>query len=436
MTKGNKINLETRASRMLTLLEEINPLQRMINSTGLDKTFEIFKRELPDAVIHEYPAGMEREDWIVPRSWHVVKGQLEDEYGEIIASTDESHLFVAPYSEPVDGWFTKNEIERHLSTSVNRPDSFLLEHRNAYNCQLIDWGITLPYRRWSELPEGRYHVKIDVEWGEGSMKVGEYFLPGRSEEIICICAHIDELCNDDLSGCVLGMEIMRGLERISDRQYSYQLLWVPEMFGPLFYAIENPEVIQHTIGMLNLEAVGAGEKWCMKKALEPDTRLERTLRAAMRSTGVPFEELEFFEGYVNDEKVYGWPTIGVQGVAIQRHPFHEYHTSADIPDLIEVRLMLEALDFSERFVEMLELDYVPEYVGKLPPWLTRRGLYFDSKIDPENHDKYNNHLLYKVDGKQSVMDLAEIIGLTFIDTFNYLNIFLESGVIHKKNVIW
>ena len=167
MTKGNKIDLETRAARMLTLLEEINPLQRMINSTGLDKTFEIFKRELPDAVIHEYPAGMEREDWIVPRSWQVVKGQLEDEYGEIIASTDESHLFVAPYSEPVDGWFTKNEVERHLSTSVNRPDSFLLEHRNAYNCQLVDWGITLPYRRWCELPEGRYHVKFDVKWGEG-----------------------------------------------------------------------------------------------------------------------------------------------------------------------------------------------------------------------------------------------------------------------------
>ena len=34
------------------------------------------------------------------------------------------------------------------------------------------------------------------------------------------------------------------------------------------------------------------------------------------------------------------------------------------------------------------------------------------------------------------MDLAEVIGLTFIDTLNYLKIFLESGVIHKKNVIW
>ena len=62
---------------MRTLLEEINPLQRMLNSPGLDKTFEIFKREFPDAIIYEYPAGMEREDWIVPRSWQVVKGNRQ-----------------------------------------------------------------------------------------------------------------------------------------------------------------------------------------------------------------------------------------------------------------------------------------------------------------------------------------------------------------------
>ena len=36
--------------------------------------------------------------------------------------------------------------------------------------------------------------------------------------------------------------------------------------------------------MLNLEAVGAGDEWCLKKAWKPDTRLERILRNAMRAT--------------------------------------------------------------------------------------------------------------------------------------------------------
>ena len=417
---------------MRTLLEEINPLQRMLNSPGLDKTFEIFKREFPDAIIHEYPAGMEREDWIVPRSWEVKTGIMKDEKGKVIASTDESLLFVAPYSEPIEGWFTKDGIASHLMTRKDVPDLFLLQHRNTYDYQLVDWGITLPYNRWIELPEEHYFIKVDVKWGDGSMKLGEYTLPGRRDEIICICAHIDELCNDDLSGCILGMEIMRGLEKIPEREYTYQLLWVPEMFGPLFYAYENPKIINNTIGMLNLEAVGAGEEWCLKKAWKPGTRLERILRNAMKSSQLPFRELEFFEGYINDEKVYSWPKINIQGVAIQRFPFREYHTSGDVVELIEDDLMLEALDFSERFIKILENDYVPEYTGQLPPWLTRRELYFDSKLDPENNNKYNNHLLYHIDDKLSVMDLSDIAGLKFDVALGYLEQLATAGVIRKK----
>ena len=206
--------MKDRAKRMRDLLNEINPLQRMLNSPGLDKTFEIFKREFPDAVIHEYPAGMEREDWIVPRSWEVISGVMKDKAGNVIASTEECELFVAPYSEPIDGWFTKEEIEKRLMTREDVPDYFLLQHRNTYDYQLNDWGITLPFNRWSALKDDEYYINIDVKWGDGSMKVGEYILPGKRDDILCICAHIDERCNDDLSGCILGMEIMKGLVQI------------------------------------------------------------------------------------------------------------------------------------------------------------------------------------------------------------------------------
>lgn len=435
----NIVNMEKikidRAKRMRDLLTEINPLQRMVNSPGLDKTFEIFKREFPDAVIHEYPAGMEREDWIVPRSWEMISGVMKDKDGNIIASTEESELFVAPYSEPIEGWFTKEEIEKHLMTREDVPDLFLLQHRNTYDYQLNDWGITLPFNRWSALEDGKYYIKIDIKWGDGSMKVGEYILPGKRDDILCICAHIDERCNDDLSGCILGMEIMKGLEEIKDREFTYQLLWVPEMFGPIFYANENPNIIDKTFGMLNLEAVGAGDEWCLKKAWKPDTRLERMLRNAMKSSGLPFSELEFFEGYINDEKVYAWPKIDVQGVAIQRYPFAEYHTSGDTVELIEDKLMLESLDFSERFIHILENDYIPYYPDKLPPWLTRRKLYFDSKMDPENHNKYNNHLLYNIDGQTSVMDLCENIDLKLDASLDYLEELFEDGVIKKKKLV-
>ena len=170
---------------------------------------------------------------------------LIDRNGNIIASTEESELFVAPYSEPIEGWFTKSEIEQRLMTREDVPDFFLLQHRNTYDYQLNDWGITLPFNRWSALEDGEYYINIDVKWGDGSMKVGEYFLPGKKKETICICAHIDELCNDDLSGCVTAMETMRMLEKSKNRKYSYQMLLSPELIGTIFYLGNNPDKINN-----------------------------------------------------------------------------------------------------------------------------------------------------------------------------------------------
>ena len=109
--------------------------------------------------------------------------------------------------------------------------------------------------------------------------------------------------------------------------------------------------------------------------------------------------------------------------------------SSDVPDLIQDELMLEALAISERFIDIIEQDYIPEYINKLPPWLTRRGLYFDSKLDSGNHEKYNNNLLYNIDGKHSVLELAEKYELNFANVKNYLEKLLESGVITKCELV-
>ncbi len=425
-----------RASKMVALIHDISPLQRMINSDGLDEAFEIIRNELPDVVIHEYHAGTACEDWIVPKNWQVVEGFMQNKTGEIIASIRESKLFVAPYSEPVDGWFTKTEIERHLRTRPDRPDAFAFEHRNAYNYQLVDWGITMPHNRWLALPESEYHVKIDVELKSGSMKVAELFLEGRRPETICICAHIDELCNDDLSGCALGIELMHHIASLPNRQYCYQLLLVPEMFGSLFFAYNNPEKLKRTICMLNLEAVGAGENLCIKRALEENTRPERALFRAAQEEESAFQKLGFFEGYENDERVYGWPTLGITGIALQRYPFAEYHTSDDTPDIINPKYMLEALMIAERFVDIMEKDYVPVYKNRLQPWLTRRGVYFDSKDDPQRFQKFNNMVLFGINGQRSILDLADRAGLGVKDVSSYLCQLFKADLIEKQDVDW
>ncbi|MBW2003586.1 MAG: DUF4910 domain-containing protein [Deltaproteobacteria bacterium] len=422
--------------RMISLMREIYPFQRMINSPGLDKAFEAVSRVLPEITIHEYPSGMECEDWIVPNSWHVKEGYMHDSSGSIIASVEENYLFVAPYSEPIEGWFTKEEISNHLLTRPDRPEAFALEHRNAYDYKLKDWAITLPFNRWQQLPEGKYYIKIDIENKPGTMKVGEYYLEGKEKGILCIAAHIDELCNDDLSGCIVAIELIKALEKKQDRRFSYQLLLVPEMFGTLFYISNNREKIEKTMGMLFLETLGAGREWCLKKSLREEGWLEKALKNAMEDLHLPFKELNFFEGYSNDERVYGWPTINIPGISLQRFPFKEYHTSDDNPDLVNGDYLLEALDICLRFIQILECDYVPRYTNYLQPWLTRSGLYYDAQEDPENFEIFNNHILFNINGNNSILDLASRTGLSFFKVYDYLELFFEKKLIEKLPVVW
>ena len=266
---------------MMRLLRDISPLQRMINSDGIDEAFRIVKGELSDLTVHTYDSGHSCDDWIVPKRWRAIEGFIKDKDGNTIASLDENPLFVVPYSEPVDDWFAKIEIIKHLSTRSERPEAFALEHRNAYNYQLFDWGISLPFQRWDKLPEGKYHVKIRTETEDKPMQVGEYFIQGKLPNTVCICAHIDELCNDDLSGCVVAMELMRYIESLPEKKYSYLMLLVPEMFGSLFYIGNQPEKVENIIGMLNLETVGAGQNLCLKKSFKESHPFNHILHAAL-----------------------------------------------------------------------------------------------------------------------------------------------------------
>lgn len=430
-------HLETARKRMMALLTELAPLQRMINSPGLDRTFEVLTREVPQVAVHEYPTGMECEGWIVPPSWEVAEGFIEDEAGATVASIEQHPLFVAPYSEPVDGWFTKSEIAKRLRTDPEHPDAFLLEHRNAYDYRRVDWGITLPYGVWSRMADdARYRVCIKVSRNAGSMKVAEWFLPGERRETICLNAHIDELCNDDLSGCVVAIEVMRALAARRHRQYSYLMVLSPELIGTIFYVHAHRERLKEAIGLLNLEAVGAGRGWLLKRALRDGSALEAALREAFAQTKQTYTEADFFGGYGNDERVVAWPTIGIPGVAVQRHPFKEYHTSGDTLEIIDPFHLSTALDICLHFIDVIEGNFIPEFTGLLPPWLTRHGLYFDATDDRANFHRFNNLVLFNLDGTKSVIELAEQAGMSFETVRGYLERFAEKGLIRCKPAPW
>ena len=139
-----------------------------------------------------------------------------------------------------------------------------------------------------------------------------------------------------------------------------------------------------------------------------------------------------FEGYLNDEKIFSWPTINVDSIALQRYPFNEYHTSSDNINIINYDYLIEIINILEYFVYVLEHDYTPSYINFMPPWLTKRNLYFDKVTRPDlDRNKLNNELLYAIDGNLKLSEICTKYNLDFKETFNFIDLFIKQKLIKK-----
>ena len=427
---NNKYLIDT----MMSYLHRIYPLPRRFNSPGMDESFQIIKSGYPDLHIYEYPSGMVCEDWVVPYSWEVKSGVLKDDQENVLVSLDDNLLFVAAYSEPIEGWFSKEELLHHALVHPSQKDVFMFQHRLGFTLEKPDWGISLPQNIVDKLgSDQKYHLNIQVEKKENTMKVAEWKIEGESKETICIAAHIDEqLCNDDLTGTVVGLELMRYIQNLPNRKYSYQLLIFPETFGSFVHMYNHQDDFDNTLGQLNLEMVGVGEQLKIKHSFTGNTHFDNILELSLKENGVDYGELGFFEGYGNDERSFEWPTFGIPGIALQRHPFKYYHTSKDTPEAINPDYMIEALQVAQSFVDIFEQDYIPVYTQVIPPKLSKHGLYFDSINDKEKFIKFNNNLLYMINGKMKISEIAYKLELNFFEVFDYLERFRQLDLIKNK----
>ena len=371
---------------MLKLIKELFPLQRMINGQGMDDAFNIIKRELPDAIIHEYPSGSEYGDWVIPKAWRIIDGFIDG-----IASIKDFQYFVVPYSCSVDGTFTRDELQSHVVTDSDRPDVFPFDTSLAYQFEPNDWKISLPYNKWKDM-DGSYRVVINTELYDNNMKVAEYFKEGDRKEAKVLSAHIDELCNDDLSGVAVLVELAKWLQTM-DTVYSYKILIVPELFGSVAYIHEND--ISDVIGFIQLETLGHDCGY-----------------------GV-FSEVG--DGYGNDERIWGFPTIDVEWTSIQRYPFKEYHSSLDTPDLLIEENLKDALEKLKDVVLRHEKDYIPRWIGSVP-WLSKRGLYVNKM----------RQVPYYINDSNDISRISRRVGLEFGEVHEYIEKLRKEGLIEVR----
>jgi aminopeptidase-like protein/aminoglycoside N3'-acetyltransferase len=405
-----------RDASMEAIVQELWMTRRDIVSDGYDAALSALATQVP-LRIHEYPTGTECFTWFVPEKWTCHEAWLETMDGRRLFSYDDHPLHVVSYSLPFDGIVTRDELLPHLYVHDTLPDAipFMFKYYDR------DWGLCCSRRLRDTLRDERYRVHIHTSFSYGTLKVGEVIVPGATDETIVLAAHLCHpgMATDDLSGVVVGIDVMRALLRPTPapRRYTYRLLIVPETIGSLAYLSDHPDLIPRMKGGLFLEMLGLDNPHALQRSLAANTDVDACFVAALQRHDPSGWTAPYRELLGNDERQFNAPGVRVPMLSLMRvlpttaldYPYPEYHSSDDTPAIVSTTRLEESRDLVLRMIETLERDRVPinRFAGEV--CCSRYGLHIDWSREPEAHWSMFT-IMDLIDGTRSIMQIATEAG--------------------------
>ena len=115
------------------------------------------------------------------------------------------------------------------------------------------WGFCISHDQYLKMekdPAAEYEVCIDSEIKKGVMRIGEWFLPGETDQEILLSTNICHPCmaNDNLSNAVVATAVAKEIAKWPKRKFSYRLLVLPATVGCIAYIYNNPGWVEKIYG--------------------------------------------------------------------------------------------------------------------------------------------------------------------------------------------
>ena len=407
---------------MEEMISAVWRLPRDIISDGFDAAIYALSRSIP-MTLHEYATGTECFTWIIPEKWVCYEAYLETLAGRRIFSYHDNPLHVVSYSLPFEGIVTREKLFEHLHVHPKLHDAipFVFKYYER------DWGLCCSNNLKDTLTEEKYRVLIKTEFISGTLKVGEVIAPGRSEESIVLCAHLCHPCmvNDDLTGVVVGIEVMRELKKRKDLRYTYRFLIVPETIGSAAYLSHNEHLIPRMKGGLFLEMLGTDFPHAIQRSYNGSTEIDQCAEMIVKENNDQSWADDFLTIIYNDERMFNAPGIRVPMISLSRvlprnhkdRPYREYHSSLDTPDSINFSNLEKSRDVVLKIIDALEGNCIP-----VPKF---KGELFCSKYKGIEYGRMFDIIIkvvFRLDGKRTIADIAQDSNISFNDVKSFLKI--------------
>ena len=416
---------------MFELAKILWPINRSITGQGVRDTLSIIRERIPQLDIREIPSGKEVFDWVVPDEWQVSEAYIADESGHKIIDFKNNNLHLVGYSISVDKKITLNELQSHLYSIPEMPNA--IPYVTSYYAK--NWGFCLSHNQRSKLSDVNYHVVIKANHFKGVLNYGELLLRGDSEKEVFISTYVchPSMANNELSGPLVTLGIIKWLEKLRQRKYTYRIVFIPETIGSLSYLSENISYLkENVIAGFNITCVGDEADFSFLPSRNGNTLSDRAALCILEG------ELNFFKKYTwldrgSDERQYCAPGIDLPITSIMRSKYAEYsqyHTSLDDLTFISPKGLSESLEIYKKVLLCLESNCYPKIKILGEPHLSKRGLYPTiSTLDVAKKVQIMMDFISYCDGEIDLISIAKLIKQPFFEILRILNLLKSHDIL-------
>ena len=398
---------------MYALADRMFPICRSITGNGFRESLEMLREAVPEMKVYEVPTGTEVFDWTVPKEWNIRGGGIYRLNGDKVIDFKDSNLHIVGYSLPIDKVVSREELMEHVYTMPDQPD--WIPYVTSYYKER--WGFCMSENQKQTMTDDEYHVVIDSSLEDGSLTYGELIIPGQTEDEVLITTYLchPSMANDELSGPVVMTELIKYVQQMKDRRYTYRFVINPETIGAITYISRNLDALLKNVkaGFV-LSCVGDDRTYSYIATKYGDTLADRVLKNVLQFHFPEYHQYSFlYRG--SDERQYGSAGVNLPVCGFCRSKytqFPEYHTSADNMDLISPEGLQGAYDVMVKVIMALENNYYYAMTCQCEPQLGKRGLYPTISYKG-SHDDVNviRDFTAYADGSHDLIDVSNIINV-------------------------
>lgn len=337
------------------------------------------------------------------------------------------------YSEPVHKKLSLDELQAHLYSDPNKPSS--IPYVTSYYERR--WGFCLSDDERKALKDGEYEVFIDSDFtASGELNYAEFYLEATkpTKDEILISAYIchPQMCNNELSGPAVWVELIKWLKNEKERKYNYRFVIAPETIGAIAYIHENFDSLKANVkaGFV-LSCIGDDNEYSVVLPPDESSLSARAAKVVLKSK--PNAKTYSFLKRGSDERQYNTPALNLGVATLCRTKFREfpqYHTSDDDLSCVSKQGLEGGLKFAKECIKALEMNavYEPNFICEpcLGKYNLTSTLSMTGRTMPQMLPR---HFLAYLDGKRDLLEICEIIDANPSELEDIIKICLENELI-------